>query len=262
MKEAVQTSKIANGADGFIRTMDALNLLLGLKQIEASPIMTYVQFGFHGYSIDVFPAHINYVGAINAVIVPHLPTFDADSIERWKLLNELLLVTGLTGELPNTDRIIRHSTNLAALVAFPTLEHVSRCISNRWDEEGILSEDVPSTDGVRSWKPDGSMEPKTYKKGQRIVLLSHKLQLMDLALHPRLSETIKSLDLVLRRPMDEGMAQPMSPLYDRLQFFRDLWSHGRRFRGFEALLISMILGLIYFGTLRLREETSCSSELI
>lgn len=262
MKVAVQPSKIASGEDGFNRTMDALKLLIGLQQSQSAPIMAYSQFGVHGYSIDVFPAHADYVDAVNNAIVPDLPAFDTDAISRWKLLNELLLLTGLTGDPLNTNRIARESHNLAALVAFPALEHVARCISNRWDDEGFLLQEIPLTDGVVSWEPDGTLKPKTYKKGHRIVLLSHKLQLMNIALHPRLRETIRTLDLVFRRPMVEGMAQPMSPLFDRLQFFRDLWSHGRRFSGFEALLVSMILGLIYFGTLRLREESPSSSELL
>lgn len=249
---------IANFDDGFMRTMDALKLLFGLVPASEQPFMMHSQFGFHGYSITVFPSHIDYLTAISSVIVPDLPAFDVNAIDRWKLINELLLV-GFAPAPPGTNRIASQLPALAALAAFPTLEEIARQLSNRWDEEGKLLQDIPLSDGIVTWKPDGTSEPKTYKVGKRIVALSHKLQLMDLSLDPRLRGTISSLDTALRRPMIDGMEQPMSPLYERLQFFRDRWVHGRRYEGWEALLISLLLALLYFGALRLRGTPDKSS---
>jgi hypothetical protein len=249
---------IANSDDGFMRAMDALKLMFGLAPDPEPPFMMYSQFGFHGYTINVFRSHIDYLNAINSVIVPDPPAFDANAIDRWKLMNELLLA-GFTTVPPGTNRITSQLPALAALAAFPTLEEIARRVSNRWDEEGKLLRSVPLSDGVVTWKPDGTVEPKEYKAGHRIVLLSHKLQLMDLSLDPRLRRTISSLDAVLRRSMVEGIGQPMSPLYERLQFFRDQWVHGRRYEGWEALLISVLLALLYFGTLSLREVPDDSS---
>ena len=138
-------------------------------------------------------------------------------------------------------------------------EEVARRLSNRWDEEGMLMREVPPSDGVSTWKSDGTEEPKTYKAGHRIVVLAHKLQLLDLSLDPRLRRTISSLDAVLRRPMIDGMSQPMSSMYERLQHFRDHWVHGRRFDGWEALLVSIYLALLYFGTIRLRNTPNDES---
>ncbi len=243
---------IANSDDGFMRTIDALKLMFGLVPEPEPSFMMHSQFGFHGYTIRLFRTHIDYLNALSSVIEPVLPAFDANTIERWKLINELLLA-GFSSVPTGARKINRQLPALAALAAFPTLEEIARRVSNRWDEEGKLLRSVPFTDGVVIWKADGTTEPKEYKAGSLIVNLSHKLQLMDKALDPSLSRTIASLDKVLRRPMVEGIEQPMSPLYERLKFFRDQWSHGRRYEGWEALLISLLLALIYFGTLKIRE---------
>jgi len=240
-----------NVEEGFMRTMEALKLLFSLEPCPDQPFMTFSQFGFHGYTITVFRSHIDYLNALSLALVPVPPAFDRDAINRWKLINELLLVGFVKGP-PGTPQLSDHFPALAALAAFPTLEEAARRLCNRWDEEGVLLADVPVSDGVVTWKPNGTEEPKSYKTGHRIVVLSHKLQLMDLSLDPRLRKTISSLDAVLRRPMIEGVKQPMSPLYERLQFFRDNWVHGRRFEGWEALLISLFLALVYFGTQRLQ----------
>lgn len=243
---------IKNAEEGFIRTMETLKLLFGLEPHREQPFMMFGQFGFHGYTITVFRSHIDYLDSLNLALVPDLPAFDRDAINRWKLVNELLL-TGFRNPPSGASQLSDQFPALAALAAFPTLEEVARRLCNRWDEEGKLLADVPVSDGVVTWKPDGTEEPKSYKAGHRIVVLSHKLQLMDLSLDPRLRKTIASLDAVLRRPMIEGVKQPMSPLYERLQFFRDNWVHGRRFEGWEALLISLFMALVYFGTQRLRQ---------
>jgi hypothetical protein len=245
---------INNAEEGFMRTMEALKLLFGLEPNREQSFMMFSQFGFHGYSITAFRSHIDYLESLNLALVPVLPAFDRDAINRWKLVNELLL-TGFVNPPSGPSQLSDQFPALAALAAFPTLEEVARRLCNRWDEEGQLLADVPISDGVVTWKPDGTEEPKSYKAGHRIVVLSHKLQLMDLSLDPRLRKTIASLDAILRRPMIVGLNQPMSPLYERLQFFRDNWVHGRRFEGWEALLISLYLALVYFGIQRLRQTT-------
>ena len=244
--------EISSSDDGFTRTIEALKLMLGLVPEPERPFLFYSQFGFHGYTVSVFRTHFDFLNAISAVIAPDLPVFDANAIERWKLINELLLA-GFTPAPIGTKAITSQLPALAALAAFPTLEEIARRVSNRWDEEGKLLQDVPLTDGVVTWKPDGTTENKKYEAGRLIVDLSHKLQLMDISLDPRLSRTIASLDKVLQRPMIQGLEQPMSPLYERLKFFRNQWAHGRRYAGWEALLISLLLALIYFGTLKFRK---------
>ncbi|MCA3061814.1 MAG: hypothetical protein ING69_07980 [Rhodocyclaceae bacterium] len=194
---------------------------------------------------------------LNAFLVPDLPAFDVGTIERWQLVNDLL-VEGLPPSLAARSRILSGSSMLACLAVFPTLEEVARMISMRWDEDGVLQEAVVSSDNLSTWKPDGTSEPKVYKVGHRIVVLSHKLQLMHKALDPRLAALLDTLDQAFRRPMIQGLNQPMSPLYERLQYFRDHWLHGRRFEGWEALLVSFLLSLIYFGSMIARDAQAQS----
>jgi len=245
---------ITSSDDGFLRTINALKLLFGLTPESEQPFMWHSQLGFHGYNISVFQSHVDYLNALNSVITPDLPRFDANAIERWKLINELLLASFASTSF-DTNQITRNWPNLAALVAFPTLEEIARCISKLWDEEGVMLQAVLTTDGVAKWKEDGTSIPMSFTVGQQISNLSYKLQLMSLSLDPRLRSTIASLDAVLRCPMIEGIEQPMSPLYDRLKFFRDQWAHGRRFEGWEALLISLLIALIYFGSLKFRNPS-------
>jgi hypothetical protein len=237
--------------DGFMRTMDAIKLLLGLDALSEQPFMVYSQFGFHGYTINLLQSHIDYLKDINSVLTPDLPGFDADAIDRWKLINNLLL-DGFIVAPPDMNRITKQLPALAALAAFPTLEEVARRISGAWDEEGNSTREIPKTDGIVTWQSDGSFEVRSYKLSKLIVSLSHKLQLMHKSLDPRLQRTIASLDAVLQHPMVDGIDQLISPLYDRLQFFRDQWVHGRRYEGWEALLVSLLLALIYFGSMKFR----------
>jgi hypothetical protein len=238
---------INDQGDGFARTIRELKLLLGQLESPEQPFLWYSQLGYHGYGISVHQSHLQYLEDLNAFLAPDLPAFDGETIERWQLVNELL-VEGLPPTRAGRSRISSGASMLACLAVFPTLEELARKISMRWDEDGVLKQAVVSSDNLSTWKPDGTFEPKTYKAGHRIVVLSHKLQLMHKALDPRLANLLDTLDQAFRRPMIQGLDQPMSPLYDRLQYFRDHWLHGRRFEGWEALLVSFLLSLIYFGS--------------
>jgi len=237
----------AQSEDWLSITAEQIRLLFGISACTEKPLKSYAQFGYHGYAIRVYAEHIAYLNSLTALLSAHVPVFDGTTVARWKAVNDLL-VAGFSQAKLGTVNISDQIPAMAALVAFPTLEEVSRRLSSRWNEEGRLLDVVPISDGVSTWNPDGSSKPKSYKAGDRIVLLSHKLQLMHRSLHPDLAWLIGDLDKFLQRPTIQGVAQPMSPLYERLQYFRDHWSHGRRFEGWEALLVSLLLALLYFGT--------------
>ncbi|MCA2919883.1 MAG: hypothetical protein IM445_07280 [Microcystis sp. M015S1] len=238
---------IADDADGFTQTVHELKLLLGQLDGQNQPFLWFQQFGYHGYGISVHTSHLHHLAALNGYLAPDAPAFDNGAIERWKLVNDLLL-EGLQPQPDGASRILTSARMLACLTAFPTLEEVARNIASRWDEEGLVLRPVTISDGVSTWKPDGSREPKTYKAGQRIVVLAHKLQLMHRALDPRLANILATLDTAFQKPLVSGLDQPMSPLYERLQYYRDHWLHGRSFEGWEALFVSFLLALIYFGS--------------
>ncbi len=239
---------ILSAADGFGRTITAVKLLLGVPSPAEKPISVYTKFGIYGYSIVVYASHLDYLAAVTSAISPSLPEFDGDAIERWRLTNDLV-IGGLTQGFPDESRIARHESALAALVAFPTLEEIARRVCGRWDEDGIPTSDVPRSEGIVTREPDGTEKPEEFEGRRRVVFLSHKLQLMHRALDPGLARILESIDRASRRSPIQGDTQQLAPLYDRLQYFRDRWVHGRKFEGFEALLISHLVALIYFGKL-------------
>ncbi len=238
---------ILSPADGFGRAMAAVKLLLGAPATE-QPIGIYSKFGYYGYSVLVYGSHLDYLSDLNAVIAPSAPQFDGEAIERWRLLNDLI-VGGLARGFPDADRISRHYTALAALVAFPTFEELARRVCGRWDEDGRPTREIPLAEGIVTREADGTVKPEEFKGRRRVVQLSHKLQLMHLDLHPGLARILEGIDRVSRRSPIEGDTTQLAPLYDRLQYFRDRWVHGRKFEGFEGLLISHLIALIYFGRL-------------
>ena len=240
---------ILTPTDGFGRTMGAIKLLLGVPSDTEEPIGVYTKFGLYGYSVLIYGSHLDYLSAVNSVISPSLPEFDGDAIERWQLTNDLV-IGGLTHAFPDENRIARHQSALAALVAFPTLEEIARRVCGRWDEDGRSTRDIPSSEGIVTRELDGTEKAEEFKAGRRrVVFLSHKLQLMHRALDPGLAGILERIDHASRRSPIQGDTQQLAPLYDRLQYFRDRWVHGRKFEGFEALLISHIIALIYFGKL-------------
>jgi hypothetical protein len=249
---------ITDFRDGFARAHFEMKALLGQLDLPDKPLLWYSQFGYHGYTIQVHRSHLQYLVDLNGFLTPDPQTFDAETIERWRLVNDLL-IEGLQPSPVVKTRILGYAPMLACLTVFPTIEEVARRISMRWNEEGLLERAVGPADNVSTWKPDGTSEQKVYKAGQRIVTLSHKLQLMHQALDPRLAALLSTLDHALQHPMYQGQDQAMSPMYARLQYFRDHWLHGRRFDGWEALFVSLLLALVYFGSLVARHEPASDS---
>jgi hypothetical protein len=246
----MSTSTIQTPAEGFARTITALKLLLGAPATE-QPIGVYTKFGYHGYSVVIYGSQLDYLADVNSAMLPAPAEFDNTAIERWHLMNDLV-IGGLSHGFAEENRIARHYTALAALVAFPTLEELARQVCGHWDEDGRPTREIPISEGIVTREGDSRVKPEAFKGGRRVVQLSHKLQLMHKALDPGLAHILDGVDRVSRRSPIQGDPTQLAPLYDRLQHFRDRWVHGRKFEGFEALLVSHIIGLIYFGILGAR----------
>lgn len=247
-------ARINDAHDGFQRAIRETKILFGFEESLEAPFLFYSQLGFYGYSVSVCGSHREFLVDLNSFLVSNGLVFDDETIERWRLVNDLL-VEGLQRTGAAKSRISKNATMLACLAAFPTLEEIARRISEKWQEDGTLVQ----SEKLRTWKPDGTFQTKDYKAGQRIVLLAHKLQLMHSALDPRLAELISGLDQSLQKSQIDGLNQPTGPLYEKLQYFRDHWLHGRRFDGWEALLVSLLLSLIYFGSALAQKELKPNS---
>lgn len=145
-----------------------------------------------------------------------------------------------------SERLKYEAEGVAALTGFPLLEEIARRVTGAWDEDGILSVEIPKAVGLFRVTSKGKREPKSYKACVRIVDLSHKLAVLKSNLNPNLQRTIESLDARLSQSPLEGVEYPLVSFFERLELFRNLVSHGRRFEGVEAWLISMLIAMLYF----------------
>jgi hypothetical protein len=70
---------------------------------------------------------------------------------------------------------------------------------------------------------------------------------MQHSLPASVQEAIAKVDKRMRMENMQGAGEHSS-LFHRLEYYRNRWSHGRRFEGWEGLLVTLLLALIYFGT--------------
>lgn len=231
--------------DGYATTIKAIQLMATSAPMAPGRVHYFMQGGLHGYSLCILEAHLDYLRRLNALIELKLPVFDKTLVHRWKTLNDLLINTYRPeGEIP--EQLVSEFPTFAALLGFPLLEEVARRISRAWDEEGRLLVDIPETIGLTRIDSKGKVQAKDYKKGHRIVDLSHKLYLMKSVLDADVQRGFDEVDATMKTPLLDTDGE-MAPVFERLAYFRDMWSHGRRYDGIEAILITHFLALLYFG---------------
>jgi hypothetical protein len=128
---------INESGDGFARTIYEMKVLLGQVDPDRKPFIWYTQFGFHGYVINIHQSHLQYLADLNSSLSAWPPAFEAETIERWQLVNDLL-VEGLQSTHTPESRISRNAGMLACLVVFPTLpSHPFRAIRAGSGDRGL-----------------------------------------------------------------------------------------------------------------------------
>ena len=227
---------------GFRRASDMMRMLLNGG---GTPAQLFVQFGTHGYQLGVMAEHLTYLRELEASTRPISEAFWPEGIAQWKIANDLLLL-GYTRGADVSERLKLSSETIAASMVFPLLEEIARRVARAWDEDGILSIDVPETMGLFRINSKGKREAKTFKAGHRIVDLAHKLFVMKSVLHPALQKTIQNLDERLSQSPIEGVDAPHVTLFERYEFLRNQLAHGRRFFGVEAWLVTLFIAMLYF----------------
>jgi hypothetical protein len=246
----------------YQRTVEALTLLLNGPPSPAtisSPLQFHTQFGCHGYMLFITEGHTNYLRELNSSVGPVPDVFDDVILQRWTTVNELLLAHGGV-HAPN----VLHSQfgGLALLAVFPLLEEIARRISQAWDEDGELSIDVPKEMGLYRINSKGERTRKAFSKGDRIVDLSHKLLLMKSVLRQDFQLSIESLDRRMSRPIVEGSQPEHVTFFERMEYFRNRWAHGRKFVGSDTLpwLVTHFIALLYFRLPPIVVESSPEAE--
>jgi hypothetical protein len=215
-----------------------------LLQGGGTPLEWSVQFGTHGFPIHVTQESLDYLQELE-LAPPVSEVFWPEGMSRWKTLNDVLKLR--YRPLPGLPERLRFDApGVAALIGFPLLEEISRRVSQAWDEDGVLNIDVPESMGLWRLTSEGKREPKTLKKGKRIVDLSHKLFVMKTFLDINLRQTIENLDSALSTSPIAGSEVPHVTFFERLELFRNLWSHGRRLEGNEAWLVTLFIAMLYF----------------
>lgn len=232
----------------YQRTVEALKLLLNGPPPLATtsgPLQFHTQFGSHGYMLFVTEEHTKYLRELNSSVGPVPDVFDTVMLQRWTTVNELLLAQGGV-HLPNA--LQSQFGGLALLAGFPLLEEIARRISQAWDEDGELSIDLPKEMGLYRINSKGERVPKVFSKGERIVDLSHKLFVMKSVLRQDFQRSIESLDRRMSRPIIEGSQPELVTLFERLEYFRNRWAHGRKFVGSDTMpwLVTHFIALLYF----------------
>ncbi len=231
--------------DWYNRTTTTLNLMLNTTPAAPGVLQWFQQFGTHGYSFCIAEVHIEYLRDVNSAIAPESAVFNFEMIQRWRTLNSLL-ITYYRPDVPVPKDLQGELPGLAALLSFPLLEEIARRVSNSWDENGLLNVAVPVELGLSRIDSKGNRQAKTFKKGDKIVDLSHKLLVMKATLSEDFQQGIESLDRRLRVSNIEGVSMPHVTLFERLEYFRNMWLHGRRFIGIEAWLVTFFLAMLHF----------------
>lgn len=212
---------------------------------EVRRLQIYTQFGFHGYHMVLTQSIQDTLAFICDVAEPIDGGFDAEMVVRWKVVNELLLTPDreVEGLAPT---LTRYLPSVAATCAFPTLEELARRLSGRWDEDGVMFGDSTPEDGLYRRRRDGAIQEVQLRAGNRVVGLQHKLQLLRGSLHPSFRASIDSLDRLTQKSFIQGIDTRLSPMFERLAYYRNAWAHGSLYLGWEAHFVTLFIGLLYF----------------
>lgn len=219
-----------------------IKLLLGDVKTDSKQLFYGIDFS--GFNFYIFEEHLDFLSTIDETIEEIPGLFDADIIHQWKLLNEAI-TKGYTYNKQDESLINQDAMKIAGYIAFPLLEETSRRISNAWDKDGKLLIDIPESYGLLRKTSKGKIEKKKYKKGDLIVSLSHKLEIMKLALEYGLQHIINSLDQRMQIIPINGINQKYDCLFNNLEKQRNALLHGRQFENWVAIFISLFMMLIY-----------------
>jgi hypothetical protein len=218
-----------------------MELLMGYDSKGETPIANFVQMGYHGFPLKIYNSNIDFLRKLNESLTP-IGDFHDGIITNWKFINEIFYTVLTTRAGTQIDL-----NPICSLIAFPILEEMTRVISKWWDEDGKLLKSINVTDGVIRWKESGS-EQVEQRIGKTISSLEIKFQLFLLTAKPKTRELIEHVDSRFQRPIISGLTNSVaSPISAKLYYWRNKWMHGYRYDGWEGVLVSHLLALIYYG---------------
>jgi len=238
----------------FNRTAAEIRFLLGGAPARSGFVGIFIKFGLFGSQLTVDREHLKFLRDLTNFLHPEPPIFDSQVIKKWNGINHALI--GAFGPLPASKADFRdQSVAMATMAAFPLLEDVARRVTGGWTADGFLIKDIGPEFGLTRGKPS-EVRAASYRAGQRISLLEHKLRLMHIALRDDVRGTLESLSKAIARSAPASLTG--NSLYERLSGIRNDWLHGSRAEGWEGLLVSLLLALIYFPTAADPDMITCA----
>lgn len=215
------------------------------KKNRGRALVTEQTFGGDRLSCTIDEALIKYICGFSSKSLIRDKVLDDLFISRWTTVNELICL-GFEDNSPENN-LTNKNLSLAALAAFPLLEDLSRRVSNLWTDEGKVINRIDKQYNLLN----GSGKLKEYSAGRPISNFNHKMQLMMYTSSLEIQREWSAFDEATRKPSISGLTYFEKPpsLFERLSKRRNSWAHGFEYDGWEAILITLIIGFIYWSRL-------------
>jgi|GEM_PF-2675289 len=219
------------------------------KTARESTLVWELTFGSDRIPCKVDEALVSYICAFEGKSVIRDSVFDDLFIYRWETVNELICA-GFKHHSPSSN-LTNRNLSLAALAGFPLIEDLSRKVSNLWTQDGKVINKIDLKYNLL----DSNGKTKEYSAGKLISNFIHKMQLMMHASSATTKNEWSAFDDITRKPTISGLTSFEKPpsVFERLGKRRNSWAHGFEYDGWEGILITLIIGFIYWS--RLVERT-------
>lgn len=223
------------------KVIEDMEVFVGFKRpTPARTTRWESNFGGDRVSYLIDQKHIQNIFNVIQFNIAENDVFNQYIIERWKVVNALLVQSKIEGGSLGPHIDDRHGEALSTLAAFPLLEFIAQRWTNLWDEHGILTNDIPKTFGL----VDRKANSRTLKSGERISSFYEKMQILRLHLPSEAQKLFDGFDKALRRPdLPGGPDAP--PLFLRLSNRRNAWAHGQSFNDGEPFILSLLISFFY-----------------
>ena len=171
------------------------------------------------YSLD--QQHIVNLYSVAKADIPPTSVFDVGIIERWKIVNALIVQPHVSHGSLGLDIAAKEGPALATQVAFPLLERIAQNWTKAWNDDGALLFDIPEEAGLLS----RAGNPKSRKSGETLYGFSDRMQILRWRLDAQCREVLDNFDTALAHP-DISVGDCAQPLFRRLSNRRNAWAHG------------------------------------
>jgi hypothetical protein len=206
------------------------------------------QFGGAQPSYKLDRKHVENLYEISRADMPPTFCFSASLVDRWKLMNSLIVQRHVVHGSLGPDIEVNTGSALATLIGYPLLERVAQVWTDAWDANGKLKADIGEEVGLT----DKSGKPRTRKAGDFLSGFGDRMLILRTKLTEDFRVGIDLFDKALSRPDFPG-AREANPLFQRMSARRNAWAHGGAFEESEPYLLALVVAFVYVAS---RESAS------